>query len=134
MQRLSHLSSSTKPPWGAGQSREAESPRRFLVQLQLPGFRCDYAWESPPQAFWHRDLVSIRSSLSAVPAHASLPCKTTNWIGEPNLHSNNPGERKNRVTSAGWAPLVSGFRDILHCQQPEMVSDAAVQKDAWISW
>lgn len=57
--RLFHLSSSTKPPQGAGQSGEAESLRRFPVQLQLPRFRCDYACDSPPQAFWHRDQSMI---------------------------------------------------------------------------
>lgn len=41
----------TKRPRGPGQSGEAESPQK----LQFPRFRCDYAFESPPQPFWHQD-------------------------------------------------------------------------------
>lgn len=29
-----------------------------------------------------------------MPVHVSLACQTVNWIGESNLQSNNPGERK----------------------------------------
>lgn len=138
MRRLSHLSSSTKPPRGAGQSREAESLRRFLVQLQLLRFSCDYACDSPPQAFWHRDQPMILFPF--VPP--SQPCqhmpvchaRPRTGSGNRNLQNNNSGERKNREShQLDGFPVASGFSDILCCRQPEMVSGAAVQKDARIS-
>lgn len=65
-----------------------------------------------------------------MPVHASLPCETANWTGEPNLQNNKPrGEKKRQLDGF---PVESVFSNILCCQQPEMVLGVAVQKDGQI--